>query len=94
MKTYKAPKSVKVTVKVRKVIAGSLDTKATEVQAVTRWCETVEELLDFALKYGVTLAWHEARSAIDSGEFLLIDADAREGTEMQEFWDSVGSWTV
>lgn len=84
-------KPIRVTIKVANVIAGTFDSKTTEVTAVTRWCETVEELLNFAQKYGVTLAWHEARSALDSGDCLIIDCKAKDAEDMEAFWQYVGA---
>jgi hypothetical protein len=77
---------MKIGIKATRVTIETIGPNGKVQQSVTRWCQTVDELLAFADRNAYCMAWEEARSALDSGDALLLKVGQSDADQLALFW--------
>lgn len=77
---------MKIGIKATRVTIETIGSNGKVMHSVTRWVETVDELLAFADRNAYCMAWEEARSALDSGDALLLKVGQSDADQLALFW--------
>ena len=78
---------MKTGIKATRVTIETIGPNGKVMHSVTRWVESVEELLAFADRNAYCMSYEEARSALDSRDALLLKVGSGEAEQMQLFWE-------